>query len=76
MRMKLKPCPFCGSTDIYETHSEEDTLGYKTPEIFCNSCKIIFSIEDDSPYTDYEADYAYRKDRTAEAWNVRATERK
>ena len=74
MKVKLKPCPFCGSTDIYETHSEEDTLGTKNPEIFCNSCKIIFSIEDDSPYTDCDEDYAYRKAKTMEAWNKRVRE--
>lgn len=74
MGVRLKPCPFCGSIDIYETHSEEDTLGTKNPEIFCNSCKIIFSIEDDSPYTDYYEDYAYRKAKTMEAWNMRPLE--
>lgn len=74
MGVKLKPCPFCGSIDIYETHSQEDTLGTKNPEIFCNSCKIIFSIEDDSPYTDYDEDYAYRKAKTVEAWNMRPIE--
>ena len=31
-------CPFCGSTDIYETYSQEYALGTKNPEIFCNTC--------------------------------------
>ena len=26
---ELKPCPFCGSTDIYETYSQEYSLGTK-----------------------------------------------
>ena len=68
---KLKPCPFCGGTDIYETYSQEYALGTKNPEIFCNSCKAIFSIEDDSPYMNCEEDYAYRKQKTKEAWNRR-----
>lgn len=71
MADKLKPCPFCGSEDIYETYSQEYAFGTKNPEIFCNSCKAIFSIEDDSPYMNCEEDYAYRRDKTAEAWNRR-----
>ena len=68
---ELKPCPFCGSEDIYETYSQEYALGTKNPEIFCNSCKAIFAIEDDSPYMNCEEDYAYRKKKTSEAWNRR-----
>ena len=70
---ELKSCPFCGSPDLYETYSQEYALGTKNPEIFCNSCKIIFSIEDDSPYMNCEEDYVYRKNKTLEAWNRRAT---
>ena len=68
---ELKPCPFCGSTDIYETYSQEYALGTKNPEIFCNTCKVIFSIEDDSPYMNCDDDFKYRKDKTIEAWNRR-----
>lgn len=71
---ELKPCPFCGSTVIYETYSQEYSLGTKTPEIFCNSCKIIFAVEDNSPYINENEDYVYRKAKTAEAWNRRAGE--
>ena len=67
---KLKPCPFCGSTNVYETYTEEYP-GVKNPEIFCNSCKAIFSIEDDSPYIKCDEDYKYRKEKTIEAWNRR-----
>lgn len=67
----LRPCPFCGSEDLYETYSQEYSFGTKNPEIFCNSCKAIFSIEDDSPYMNCDEDYAYRKAKTKEAWNRR-----
>lgn len=69
----LKPCPFCGSEDIYETFTEEH-FGTKNPEVFCNSCKAIFSIEDDSPYLNCDEDYKYRKKKTKEAWNRRVSE--
>lgn len=69
----LKQCPFCGSEDIYETYSQEHALGTKNPEIFCNSCKGIFSIEDDSPYMNCDEDYKYRKEKTKEAWNRRVS---
>ena len=72
---ELKPCPFCGSEDIYETYSQE-YLGTKNPEIFCNSCKAIFSIENDSPYMNFEEDYAYREKKTREAWNKREERKK
>ena len=72
--VKLKPCPFCGSEAIYETFSQEYALGTKNPEIFCNSCKAIFSVEDSSPFLNCDEDYKYRKRITAEAWNRRAYE--
>ena len=68
---ELKLCPFCGSNVVYETYSQEYASGTKRPEIFCNSCKIVFFVEDDSPYIDCDEDYAYRKAKTAEAWNRR-----
>jgi len=68
----LKPCPFCGGNNIYETYSQEYAYGTKNPEIFCNSCKVIFAVEDDSPYVDGEEDFKYRKMKTVEAWNRRA----
>ena len=71
----LKPCPFCGGNNIYETYSQEYGWGWKTPEIFCNSCKVFFTVEDDSPYLDCEEDFKYRKAKTVEAWNRRAGER-
>ena len=69
---ELKPCPFCGSEDIYETFRQENWYGCKEPIIFCNTCKAEFSVEDDSPFADVEEDYKYRKQRTTKAWNRRA----
>ena len=71
---ELKPCPFCGSPDIYETYSQEYSLGTKNPEIFCNTCKSIFSVEDDSPYMNSDEDFKYRKEKTREAWNRRTAD--
>ena len=71
---ELKPCPFCGSTDIYETYSQEYAYGTRNPEIFCNTCKSIFTIEDDSPYMNCDEDFKYRKEKTKEAWNRRAND--
>lgn len=70
---KLKPCPFCGCDDVYETYRQEYSFGSKAPIIFCNICKMEFSVEDDSPYIDINEDYKYRKKKTADAWNRRAS---
>ena len=72
--IELKPCPFCGSTDIYETYSQEHAYDTRRPEIFCNTCKSIFSVEDDSPYMNCDEDFKYRKEKTKEAWNRRASD--
>ena len=48
----LKPCPFCGSEDVYDTFRQEHWFGTKEPIVFCNTCKAEFSVEDDSQYTD------------------------
>ena len=69
---ELKPCPFCGSKDIYETYEQEHWYATKNPIIFCNSCKVKVSVEDDSPYMDIEQDYKYRRQKTVTAWNRRA----
>ena len=71
---ELKPCPFCGGDVIYETFREEYIGGTKEPIIFCNSCKVMFSIEDTSPFLKVEEDYKWRKRKTAEAWNRRAND--
>ena len=72
---KLKPCPFCGGEAIYETFKEEFKFGTKEPIIFCDSCKMEFAVEDESPFINIDEDYKWRKKKTAEAWNRRAERR-
>lgn len=74
MMNDLKPCPFCGGDDLYEAYKQEHLYATKNPFIFCNSCKIEFYVEDDSPYMDIEQDYKYRRQKTVTAWNRRAGE--
>lgn len=65
---ELKPCPFCGSKNVYGTYAP----GTKDPEIFCNSCKVIFAIEDFGSYMNSGEDFASRMGRVKDAWNRRA----
>ena len=74
MSVELKPCPFCGCDAVHETFRQEHWFGTKEPIVFCNGCKAEFSIEDDSPFTNVEADYKWRKEKTIEAWNRRAND--
>ena len=67
---ELKPCPFCGGESIYKTF-EIDSLGDDIPVIFCNDCKIIFKVENDSPYFDNAKTYAYLEQKNITAWNRR-----
>ena len=69
--IEFEPCPFCGNNFVYLTYNQEYSLGSKEPIIFCDTCKAIFSVEDDSPYTDLKKDYEYRKQKTIEKWNTR-----
>ena len=64
---EMKRCFCCGSSCIYETF-EIDSLGTEIPVIFCNSCKIVFKVENDSPYLDDEETYKYLKEKNAKAW--------
>lgn len=66
----LKPCPFCKLKDIYEI-TEVDNDYVERPAIFCNCCKIIFRVENDSPYFDDAQTNEYLKKKNAEAWNKR-----
>ena len=64
---ELLPCPFCGCTAIYVTHTNyydpEDTVS-----IFCNGCKAHVTLEQN------EAEGINEKTKAAaiEAWNTRA----
>lgn len=68
---ELKPCPFCGGVNIYETFKQEHPYGDKEQIVFCSSCKAEFSIECESPFLYKDEDYKYRRRKTTEAWNRR-----
>ncbi len=70
MKDILRVCPFCGSDNVMIIDTKESD-GYTLPSVFCDNCKIIVSIEDDSSYLDYDEDYNYRKHKTIVAWNRR-----
>ena len=67
---KLKKCPFCGVDCLYETFEVND-IGTTIPVMFCNSCKIVFKVENDSPYLNDDKTYEYLKEKTSNAWNTR-----
>lgn len=67
---ELKRCPFCDVGVIYKTQ-REDELGTFIPRLFCNSCKMIFEIENDSPYLNDEKTYDYLKEKLHGQWNTR-----
>jgi hypothetical protein len=58
--MELKPCPWCGSTDV--TANNEDVDG-----ILCNSCGFYWSF-------DGAGDYDTIRAETIERWNNRPIE--
>lgn len=65
--MELKPCPFCGSPQIYVTHTRyydnEDTVC-----MFCNTCKQVVFLENNEG----EGINETTKAAAVEAWNNRA----
>lgn len=65
---KFKNCPCCGSSNIYLTFEVND-IGTVIPTMFCNSCKIIFKVENDSPYLNDKETYKYLEEKTIKAWN-------
>lgn len=69
--IKLNPCPFCGGNNLYLTNTTDD-IGTEIPIIFCNSCKIEFHVENDSPYADDRHTKEYMSKKNIEAWNKRA----
>lgn len=66
----LLPCPFCGGEAIYETKRENE-LGTIIPQMFCNSCKMTFEIENDSPFLNDDKTYDYLKGKLNDLWNTR-----
>ena len=66
----LAKCPFCGGEAIYETKRENE-LGTIIPQLFCNDCKMIFEIENDSPYLNDDKTHDYLKEKLYVWWNTR-----
>lgn len=67
---ELKRCPFCGGDCIYKTFEVND-LGDEIPVIFCNWCKVVFKVENDSPYLNSQKTYEYLEEKNIKAWNTR-----
>lgn len=67
---KLLNCPFCKDGAIYQTQRENE-LGTIIPQLFCDSCKMIFEIENDSPYLNDKKTYEYIEEKLHNAWNTR-----
>lgn len=70
MSKQLAKCPFCGEGTMYEIQ-REDELGRIIPQLFCNSCKMIFEVENDSPYMSDEKTLEYLKEKLLKTWNTR-----
>lgn len=70
--IELKPCPFCGCTDIYLTFRQDHWDGEKIPIVFCNHCKVSVEAEDDAPSMNYEERYKWLEDKVTKVWNRRA----
>lgn len=70
---ELKKCPFCGGDCLYKTFEVND-LGDEIPVIFCNWCKVVFKVENDSPFLNCKDTYKYLEEKNIKAWNNRATE--
>lgn len=66
MNRFLKPCPFCGSTNIYITY--EWGRNNDTSVIFCDECKVSVKLEEN----DNEGCRDETERKAAEAWNRRA----
>ena len=71
---QLKPCPFCGSSDLYiveQVIGREAPFGSaddKTVGIFCNACKQTVTLEANED----EGRSISTEQRAVEAWNMRA----
>lgn len=60
MTEKLKPCPFCGGTDI-----EVESSDYGGPYVFCNDCGAL------GPPTRWTDETADDHARARALWNTR-----
>lgn len=72
----LKPCPFCGSTDLYVVQAKIEEYHSVKPEISCKKCRYTIKLKelaiaiDESPETN--ADWWDKG--TAKKWNTRPAE--
>ena len=67
---ELKKCPFCKDGQIYKIQRENE-LGTIIPQLFCNSCKMIFEVENDSPYLHDGKTYDYLEEKLHKTFNTR-----
>ena len=67
---RLNSCPFCGCNEIYEIR-RNDYLTGERPQIFCNGCKVIVEVENDSPYFADGETIQYLRDKLIKIWNGR-----
>lgn len=67
---RLNPCPFCGCEAIYEIRRDDYLIG-EYPQIFCNGCKVIVEVENDSPYFADDKTIQYLRDKLIKIWNGR-----
>ena len=63
-------CPFCGCSAIYEV-TEPDNIVEQVPALFCNGCKMIFKVENDSPYLKDNDTFCYLKEKLHKQFNSR-----
>lgn len=70
MSEDMKYCPFCGEDALYKIQRENE-LGTIIPQLFCNNCKMIFEVENDSPYLNDEETHNYLEEKLHKLWNTR-----
>ena len=67
---RLMNCPLCKDGTIYKIQRENE-LGTIIPQLFCNSCKMIFEVENDSPYLHDGKTYDYLEEKLYKTFNTR-----
>ena len=70
MNHNLLSCPFCGEDVMYKIE-RVDYLGTVIPQLFCNSCKMIIEIENDSTYLNDKKTEDYLKEKLYKQFNTR-----
>lgn len=70
MNHNLLSCPFCGEDVMYKVE-RVDYLGTVIPQLFCNSCKMIIEIENDSTYLNDKKTEDYLKEKLYKQFNTR-----